>query len=412
MREPVPGRPDPRPLVAAIEQRLTALQRDRNPVPLLDPAAEAEAKALGAYALSTRDGEPPCVIDRPVLGLVALVHYGRWLALGRSAGLSDRALALALFALIGQFDPQAVPDELREEVDALGTPPAEDLATMSARANELYARWGAVRDAQALEEAVKLLQRCHDVLPEGHHDGPMVLSNLCAALRDRYVTRQIEADLEAAVSAGRRAVESAEDGDPNRWMYFGNLSGALNVRNALLDARRQPADLDEAVVSATEAVRVAPRPQALFHGHLGMALLARFRRDTSDADLRAAVGSLRLAVRHGGTQRDVPPGAELAFPVLLHGTFDDRHDYLHSRKTLIFKINAQIIDVPPILSQPPRRTARRRRRPRPTAPAHDRRRNRTRYRCRTRPAPRAATARHLLRRAPIGARFRRTATRR
>ncbi|MGW1670717.1 CHAT domain-containing protein [Streptomyces sp. NPDC002324] len=173
-----------------------------------------------------------------------------------------------------------------------------DVARMNARALELYAAWGAARDPRALDEAIALLRGCRDLLPERHPGRPMTLSHLCGALRDRYALRRYEADLDEAVASGREAVASAHPGDPNRWMYHGDLGGALDV---LCRTRPGSADatLDEAVACAREAVRSAPRPVALLHGHLGAALLARAGRNGSgaDADVRNAVEAFHGAVR-------------------------------------------------------------------------------------------------------------------
>ncbi|MEU4656389.1 CHAT domain-containing protein [Streptomyces sp. NPDC023723] len=188
----------------------------------------------------------------------------------------------------------------------------DNVPGMSARALELYARWGAVGDPQALYEAVVLLRRCLDLLPEGNPDRPMALSNLCCALRDHYALHPggtgpdglAEARLDEAVAAGRYAVATAHPGDPRRWMYHGNLAGALIV----LLLTRQPgaaALADEAVGHAHEAVRRAPHPHAVFLDHLGVALSSRAAQDRTDAadDVRGAVDAFRAAV-HATDPRD------------------------------------------------------------------------------------------------------------
>ncbi|MFI9463048.1 CHAT domain-containing protein [Streptomyces xiamenensis] len=176
-----------------------------------------------------------------------------------------------------------------------------DAARMGARALERYASWSAVRDPQALEEAVDLLRRCRDLLPEGHPHRTVALSHLCAALRDRSVLRRDEADLDAAVDSGRKAVADALNADPNLWMYHGNLAGALNT---LVQQRPLTPDsiLDEAVACAAAAVRSAPVPMALLHSHLGVALAARAARGASGAgpDARKAADAFQAAVRTAG----------------------------------------------------------------------------------------------------------------
>lgn len=183
----------------------------------------------------------------------------------------------------------------------MSTSRENDAARMGARALERYASWSAVRDPRALEEAIDLLRRCRDLLPERHPHWTVALAHLCAALRDRFVLRRDEADLDAAVDSGRRAVAGALDADPNLWMYRGNLAGALNT---LVQYRPSSPDsmLDEAVACAAAAVRAAPVPVALLHSHLGLALTARAARGGSRAgpDARKAADALQDAVRTAG----------------------------------------------------------------------------------------------------------------
>ncbi|GAA3883405.1 CHAT domain-containing protein [Streptomyces sedi] len=173
-----------------------------------------------------------------------------------------------------------------------------DATRLAARALEQYARWGAVGDPRALEEAVNLLQRTCDLLPEGHPTQTVALSHLSAALRDRFVVRRDAADLDASVDSGRRAVARTRAIDPNSWMHHGHLAGALI---ALVQNRPSSPDslLDEAVSCAATAVRAAPRPFPLFHSHLGLALLFRAGRggDRALLDARRAAEAFHEAVR-------------------------------------------------------------------------------------------------------------------
>ncbi|MFB7763374.1 CHAT domain-containing protein [Streptomyces xiamenensis] len=180
----------------------------------------------------------------------------------------------------------------------MSTSRENDAARMGARALERYASWGAVRDPRVLEEAVDLLRRCRDLLPEGHPHRAAALAHLCAALRDRFVLRREEADLDAAVDSGRRAVAGALNTDPNLWMYRANLAGALNT---LVQYRPLSPDsiLDEAVACAAAAAGAVPVPFALLHSHLGVALAARAARGGSRAgpDSRKAADAFEAAVR-------------------------------------------------------------------------------------------------------------------
>ena len=53
----------------------------------------------------------------------------------------------------------------------------------------------------------------------------MYLSNLGAALRNRFVSAGQLADLDEAITAGRDAVATTPPDDPNHPMYLSNLGG-------------------------------------------------------------------------------------------------------------------------------------------------------------------------------------------
>ncbi|KUO19798.1 CHAT domain-containing tetratricopeptide repeat protein [Streptomyces dysideae] len=271
---------------------------------VLDPAAVAEADELRAVVLRTPDGTPDgplYVLDRSAVTLVAALHYARALILGpdTAEGGPEAQLTLTLYALVGRFTPDEVPEELRESAATLDMPAAEDLETAAARALELFARWQTAGDEDALEEALAQWRELEAVLPEFWPGRAMMLSNLCSGLRYRYMVRGAEADLEESVARGREAVRLATDDDPSRGMYLANLSGSLSVRYGL---RQEPADLDLAIDTGREAVRAAPEPQALYHSNAGAALLMRFQRNAALADLDEAIETFRQAVEHAAPE--------------------------------------------------------------------------------------------------------------
>jgi CHAT domain-containing protein len=291
-----PAVPDWHPshrLAADLSHRLTAFLNDDSSG-VMAPDALAQAERLRSCAMNVQGGR--CVVDGPLLRIVAFLRHARGIVLGAGdpAGRAELTAAVELFALLGKADPAVVPPGLRRRADAVSTPEVEDLAVLGNRALAAYQKWGATLDPEVLETAVIALRDCRAVVPEGHPSVPMALANLCAALRDRYVLRRVEADLHEAIEAGRTAVAGALAGDPNRWMYHGNLGGALV---ALPDP--SPAVLDEAVACGREAT-ASPLCPAVFHSHLGLALLARATRDPekpSVTDLHDAVGALGEAVR-------------------------------------------------------------------------------------------------------------------
>ncbi|MET8976977.1 CHAT domain-containing protein [Streptomyces sp. NPDC004539] len=286
-----PAVPDWHPahrLAATLSHRLTAFLGE-DPSGVTAPDSPALAAELRSHAARLHAGR--WLVDGPFLQLVAVLHHARALALGDRAEL---ATAVELFALLGKVSPEAVPRELRPLTEAMETPEVDDLSALGARAIAAYTRWGTTLAPEALDEAVAVNRHVRDALPPGHPGEPMALANLCAALRDRAVLRDAGADLDEAVEAGRTAVRRALPGDPHRGQYHGNLAGALVALSA-----RDPGVLDEAVVSGREAT-ADPRSPALFHAHLGLALLARATLDEehpSPADLDEAIDALGTASR-------------------------------------------------------------------------------------------------------------------
>ncbi|MFE2638224.1 CHAT domain-containing protein [Streptomyces scopuliridis] len=295
-------------LAGRLVDRLDSFWNSGNQHAVMDPAALAEADELRATVLRVQEGTAGqeegttgpegtlYILDLSILQGIALLHYARCLVLGpeTEAAVPDARMALGLFALVGRFAPDEVPEQLRETVAALDVPAAHDLQTMALDALELYGRWQTTGDPGALEGAISLWRGARNVLPASHPGHPMLLSNLCGALRARYTVHGIDPDLEEAADAGRRAVRLAPADDPDRAMYLANLSGALSLRYAVHQART---DLDDAVDTGVESVRVAREPHALFHSNAGLALLARYERDAAPEDLEAAADALRLAVR-------------------------------------------------------------------------------------------------------------------
>ncbi|MBC2869447.1 CHAT domain-containing protein [Streptomyces mexicanus] len=288
----------PLDLAASLLRRLDAHERGDHQA-VLDPAALAETEAVLAYSLVTPRAAPPCILDREGLRLVALLHSARWAARGWPETDADRNTAVRLFTLLAPYRPDAVPARLRDAVAAADGPAAHDLMELESRALEAYRRWGTQLDPGALEEAVSLWRHVAGVLPKGHPGVPMAHSHLCAALRDRFVAHRgaHRPDLTEAVAAGRLAVASAAPDDPDRWMYSGNLSGALTM---LHQVAPEEADPREAVAAATDAVRRAPRPHAAYYGHLGAALLLRGQRTPAraEADLDGAIDAFTAAARY------------------------------------------------------------------------------------------------------------------
>src|SRR2546427_603200 len=85
-------------------------------------------------------------------------------------------------------------------------------------------------DASALEEAIGLLRQAIEALPSEHRDQATYLSNLGAALGNRFEVTGNMADLDEAVALGRRAAAALPPGHPRQGMYLANLGAALQAR--------------------------------------------------------------------------------------------------------------------------------------------------------------------------------------
>ncbi|MFF0204920.1 CHAT domain-containing protein [Streptomyces sp. NPDC005017] len=282
-------------LAAGLARRVRAFQNG-DVSGVMAPDSVAQAERLRSCAMRGEGGR--YVVDGPFLLIVASLRHARGMVLGEHdpEGRGELALAVELFALLGQLDRTVVPPPLRARVDAMRTPDVEELAVLGGRGLASFERWSTTSDPESLDAAVSTLRDCGALVPEGHPGGPTVLSNLCGALQDRYALRRAAEDLDEAIEAGRAAVAAAHPGDPNRWLYNASLGGALV---ALPD--RSPEVLDEAVSCGREAVAFASCP-AVFHFHLGQALLARATAGHGDpneaaADLDEAVDAFGHAVR-------------------------------------------------------------------------------------------------------------------
>ncbi|MGW1740061.1 tetratricopeptide repeat protein [Nocardia sp. NPDC001965] len=155
-------------------------------------------------------------------------------------------------------------------------------------------RTGAPAD---LDEAV---DACRRALQSTFRDDPgrgACLTTLGAALQARFIHTESPMDLYEAIEVARRAVTATPAEDPERAVCLNNLGNALRIR---FERTGAPADLDEAVAFGRRAVAAAPaghRSRAMCLKNLGSALRARFGRDGAAADLDEAVETDRRVVQ-------------------------------------------------------------------------------------------------------------------
>ena len=116
----------------------------------------------------------------------------------------------------------------------------------------LRARHERTGDLGDLEAAITAFRRALDTAGSGTPDMAGHFLNLGTGLARRYQVGNKIADLDEAIEVGRRAARESHAGTPTWTKSLGNLGGALGLRYERTGA---PSDLDEAVQSLTEAAR-------------------------------------------------------------------------------------------------------------------------------------------------------------
>lgn len=134
---------------------------------------------------------------------------------------------------------------------------------------------GALAD---LDQAVRAAREAVALLPVDHADGVSVRVCLGIALRNRAGRSGSLADLDEAIRISRDTLDALP---PDHLLSRFRLAGA-------------PEDLDEAVLTAREAVAMSPG-EPTCNSALAAALEARFRHSGAQADLADAVRSARTA---------------------------------------------------------------------------------------------------------------------
>ncbi|MEU8080742.1 CHAT domain-containing protein [Catellatospora citrea] len=147
-----------------------------------------------------------------------------------------------------------------------------------------FERSGAVAD---LDEGLRLLDRHVETVNE------QAMRAHLQGIRSYYLTKRFEFlgerhDIEAAMRAGRVAVTTAPEGDPDRPLYQNNLALALATRYAHYN---EVAELDEAIVVGRQALAGSKRPLWItrHQANLGHYLIQRYFRTGSIVDLDEVV---------------------------------------------------------------------------------------------------------------------------
>ncbi|MFF5225065.1 CHAT domain-containing protein [Dactylosporangium sp. NPDC000521] len=227
-------------LLASLRARIRALETVGDGEPVLDPEGTEEAEELW-HAVSFL--EPAQLLVATVIGRL---HWYRYLLLPEGEQTQDLVSGEFLTGFVRERAPQLLPELVHPLVGYDGPGPAVWLRQGSALLHQ-----GLVERPAVLDRAIDLLRRA-----TAERAGPPTavaagLSNLGAALQDRYRRGGNKTDLDESIEHLWRAVATAESDDHNLAGYLGNLCASLCMRYERGDADR--GDLDAAIEAGERA---------------------------------------------------------------------------------------------------------------------------------------------------------------
>ncbi|MBP2329694.1 hypothetical protein JOF56_010079 [Kibdelosporangium banguiense] len=200
-----------------------------------------------------------------------------------------------------------------------------------------FDRRGIVEDLNA---AIDSLFEAAAVAAPGHTMRPIMLTNLCNALRARAALLGSPTDLDAAVETGRAAVAAAPEDHPAVPLCLMNLGMALLVRHA---EKRDDADLDGAVAAASEAVdRSTPHSPNRAEILLNLAGLLRLRRGRGADDINRAVALVREAIAITDPGHPLIPQYVLNLSITLRTRYSREGDDADAAESI--ELARQVID--------------------------------------------------------------------
>lgn len=306
-------------LIAALRLRLQLFDDNGDPSAVLGRGALGEAKRL--WAVTERSGS----IDPTPLGLDALetlarLHWARSRAAlagippsrdGQATAARDLDEAVRLFEQLGRHAPDRVPPSVAVLVEQARRPSADDEldAQMGDKLIDKYE--GAVQALTAavkagggdsLNTAVDGFERALALAPPGHPICPVVLSNLCGALRMRAELTDSPEDADRAVEAGRQSMVGLAADHPDRPSLAFNLAVALRLRSERHAGSPSASadDIDEAVALLRQAAsRCSPGEPSYpsIQSHLGVCLRIRSAATANRTDAHDAVTACEIAVQ-------------------------------------------------------------------------------------------------------------------
>ncbi|WP_344530265.1 CHAT domain-containing protein, partial [Streptomyces rectiviolaceus] len=202
------------------------------------PAAAALNLGLGLILRYQRNGRPHD-LHEAVGVLTGALEASREDPARRTSvrGVLGNALR-ARFSLTGDpADLDAAITHLSAVVAASGEPTPRTAARLIAPAMALHARYGLDPEGRSadLAEALRLLRQAEPLLPPGHPERPVTLSDLGMVLSSSHQRTGDPGELNEAILALREAVELTSEGHEILGVRLLNLGMALGLRHRLTE---------------------------------------------------------------------------------------------------------------------------------------------------------------------------------
>jgi hypothetical protein len=266
---------------------------------VLDESARREATKLHSIV-------EPSTTERVDVDVHALVGYWYWCRHHAAQGRPDQtdlAISLAVYSVLLQVQPDAVPQPVLQHVDErLGhyrgsSPSAGRGGEIHDLALKMLDLHRTSRAPEPLETGIDMLRLALDATAPGDVAARAIaLSNLGSALVRRSERTGDADDLKEAFAASMAAVEETAIA---AHLCVGNLANLATAKRGLFEHTGEPADAEAAVAASQAAVALTPTGDPELPGrlsNLAAALQQRFELQRDRADVKGAVAAGRASL--------------------------------------------------------------------------------------------------------------------
>lgn len=295
--------PDP---IEVLRRRLLRFRCTRDADVVLDLAALAEADEVDAAMSGFRGGEDPERFLDGVVVMANLYHF-RWGLLGEQASEDDSRFAFALFGIVHEVFPDAVPEALGTLYDPSRRSPVPLDAVVELKNNEACKLIKIVRSEGTVplaDRAIASFRSLVELTDRDRDAQAMVMANLARALLLRFELGAPESVLDECLMVSRAVVDATPRDDPLRLGRASDLGVALTRAYELTG---EDALLQQATAVFHEAADNGAEDDPDLAGCLvnfGNALNLAFDLEGGAAHLESAVEVGRRAVEATAGRRD------------------------------------------------------------------------------------------------------------